>query len=294
MTTTSSTPFPLGVFVGNPNLDDSGAEANFDASIKAFESLLGTQPTYMNSYIDFTKPISDWLDNTGFAAASFKASPTADGTIPTIGLPMASLAAGSPSADQTYQNFAAGDYDSMLQSMVKTWADSGFKTQVWRPGVEMNLSSSPSYGGNTAGQQADWIAAFQHIYTTLHAAAAADGVNLKVVWNPATTNDSEAGNATQTLYPGSQYVDVIGADVYSDVYPFSLYDWDKSGQQINAPNPVYDTSLQEWASDPVNLEHYYTDPASDQWALDGSGGSALSLQNVIDFAKSAGQADCPP
>jgi hypothetical protein len=289
MTSTSSTPFPLGAFVGNPNIDNPGAEAVFDASAETFDSLMGTQPAYMNSYIDFTQPIGDWLDNTGWSAASFRASPTASGTIPTIGLPMASTAAGSPSADQMYQNFVSGDYDGILQAMVKTWADNGYMTQVWRPGVEMNLNSSPSYGGTSPGEQADWIAAFQHIYTVLHAAAQADGVNLQVVWNPATTNDTAAGNATQTLYPGSQYVDVIGADVYSDIYPFSLYDWDKSGQQINSPNPVYDSSLQTWASDPVNLEHYYTDPASDQWSLDGSGGSALSLQSLIDFAKAQGK-----
>ena len=289
----SSTPFPLGVFVGNPNIDDPAAEATYDASNEAFDSLMGTTPTYMNSYVDAAQPISQWLSNVGWSAASSAASPTFQGMVPVIGLPMSSTAAGSPSADQTYQNFAAGDYDSMLQAMVQTWADNGFTTQIWRPGVEMNLPSSPSFGGSTASQQADWVAAFQHIYTVLHAAAQADGVNLSVVWNPGTDNDSAAGNATQTLYPGNQYVDVIGADVYGDLYPYgndsALYDWDKSGQEINSPNPVYDSSLQQWASDPVNLEQYYTYPASDQYTLDGSGGSALSLQNIIAFAEAEGK-----
>jgi hypothetical protein len=159
----------------------------------------------------------------------------------------------------------------------------------------MNLGSTAGYVGSSASLQALWIAAFQHIYTTLHAAASADGVNLKVIWNPGVTNDTTAGNATQTLWPGAQYVDVIGADVYADVYPYGagssqgIYDWDKSGQELNSPNPVYDTSLQQWASDPVNLEHYYTYPASDQYVLDASGGSALSLQDIIDFAKAQGK-----
>ena len=289
MSTTSSTPFPLGVFVGNPNIDDSGAEATFDASNEGFDSLMGTAPTIMNSYIDYTQTPSEWAGDNGWAAASFQASPTAKGMIPSIALPMGSTNAGAPSAEQILENYADGSYDSMLQGMVKAWADDGFMTQYWRPGVEMNLSSTPGFVGGSSSMQALWISAFQHIYTTLHAAAAADGVNLKVIWNPGIANDSAAGNATQTLYPGNQYVDVIGADVYSDVYPFSLYDWDKSGQEINSPNPVYDTSLQAWASDPVNLEHYYTDPAANQYSLDASGGNALSLQNLIDFAKAEGK-----
>jgi hypothetical protein len=293
MSASSSTPFPLGVFVGAANLDDSGAEASFDAANNSFDSLMGTQPAFMNTYIDPAQPIDAWIDNAGFSAASLAASPTAKGVIPAIELPMVSTASGSPSADQMYKNFAAGDYDNVLQGMVQAYASAGYMTQYWRPGVEMNMSSTPGFVGGDPSEQADWIAAFQHIYTVLHAAASNDGVNLKVVWNPGTDNGSDVGNATQTLYPGSQYVDVIGADTYGDVYPFTynsgIYDWDKSGQQLNSSNPVYDYSLQQWASDPVNLEHYYTDPASDQWSLDGSGGSALSLQNIIDFAKSQGK-----
>ena len=283
----TSTPFPLGVFEGIPD------EASFDSSMAAFDSLMGTSPAYMNAYVDPNQAIQDWVSNAGFSASVFAASSYSNGTIPTIGLPMASSAEGQ-SADQQYQNFAAGDYDGVLQGMVKAWADQGFTTQYWRPGVEMNLTGSLSYAGDAgSSQQSDWIAAFQHIYTVLHAAAAADGVDLKVVWNPGVINDSPAGSPIDTLYPGNQYVDVIGADVYGDAYPYgdhsALYDWDKSGQQINSPNPVYDSSVQEWASDPVNLEHYYTDPASDQYALDGSGGNAVSLQNLIDFAKAQGK-----
>jgi hypothetical protein len=293
MSGTSTTPFPLGVDVGNPNISDQTAEATFDASNEAFATLMGTQTTYMNTAVDSTQPISDWISNQQWFAESAAASPTFQGKIPTIALPMSSTAAGSPSADQMFKNFAAGDYDSVLQGMVKAWAAEGFKTQYWRPGVEMNLPSSASYSGDTASEQADWVAAFQHIYTTLHAAAAADGVNLKVIWNPGMTNYSDAGNPTETLYPGNSYVDILGIDVYGDVFPYGspnkIYDWDKSGQELNSPNPVYDTSVQQWASDPVNLEHYYTDPASSQWSLDDSGGSALSLQDFINFAKAEGK-----
>ena len=68
-----------------------------------------------------------------------------------------------------------------------------------------------------------------------------------------------------------------------------LYDWDKSGQVLNSSHPIYDGSVRQWAADPVNLEHYYTYPASNQWSLDGSEGHATTLQQLIDLAKSTGK-----
>ncbi|WP_419758723.1 carbohydrate-binding domain-containing protein [Acidisoma sp.] len=289
MSTTSSTPFPLGVFTGNANTPGSSAEATFDATNDGFDSLMGATPVFQNSYIDFTQAPSAWLSNTSWSASVSAASPTFKNTIPVIALPMGSTSSNAPSSEQILQNYANGTYDSMLQSMVQTWASDGFKTQYWRPGVEMNLNSTPGFVGSSTSMQALWVSAFQHIYTVLHSAAAADGVSLKVIWNPGIANGSAAGNATETMYPGNQYVDVIGADVYDNLYPYSLYDWDKSGQELNSPNPVYDTSLAQWASDPINLEHYYTDPASNQYSLDASGGTSLSLQNLIDFAKAQGK-----
>jgi hypothetical protein len=35
---TGATPFPLGVFVGNPNYFDSNEEASFEASFNAFST----------------------------------------------------------------------------------------------------------------------------------------------------------------------------------------------------------------------------------------------------------------
>jgi hypothetical protein len=290
---TSAPAFPLGVYLSNPNGSDPAAEAAFETQYNQFTQLMGAAPTFINAYIDQTQPIDDWVANAGWQAWSNASSPDAKTMTPVIALPMTSTAAGSPSADQMYKNFAAGGYDTVISRMVQAWAQSGFTTQYWRPGWEMNLSDMPSYEGNDAATQADWLAAYRHIYTVLHAAGQEYGVNIQVIWNPGITNYSAAGVATQTAYPGNQYVDIIGADVYGDVYPYgeptALYDWDKSGQVLNSSHPVYDTSLAEWASDPVNLTHYYTDPASTQWSLDGSDGRSLSLQNLIDFAKAQGK-----
>src|SRR6266702_1476319 len=220
-------------------------------------------------------------------------SPVLENVTPVIGLPMTSTASGSGTPDQFYKDVAAGKYDSVLKDMVKAWADNGFTTQIWRPGWEMNVSTMPSYAGNDAATRADWVKAFQHISTVLHAAGKAEGVSVQVAWNPSVLNYSQAGNVIQTAYPVNQYVDIIAADVYGDVFPYGssthLYDWDKSGQVLNSSHPVYDTSVQQWAADPINLDHYYTYPASNQWSLDGSEDHATTLQQLIDLAKSTGK-----
>src|ERR1700722_1362528 len=287
------TPFALGVDVGNPNADSPSEEAAFDANFNAFSALMGAKPQYLDQFGNQSDPISQWVGQATWDAVSVAQSPVLKNVTPVIGLPMSSTAPGSGTADQFYKAFAAGTYDSVLQGMVKAWANSGFTSQIWRPGWEMNVSSMPSYAGNDAATQADWVKAFQHISTVLHAAGLADGVNVQIMWNANVQNYSDAGNVIQTAYPGNQYVDIIGADVYGDVHPYGsltqLYDWDKSGQVLNSPNPVYDTSVKQWAADPINLLHYYTYPASNQWSLDGSAGHATTLQDLIDLAKSSGK-----
>ncbi|MGY3499971.1 hypothetical protein [Bradyrhizobium sp. USDA 4471] len=290
---TGTTPFPLGVFVGNPNYYDPSEEASFETNFNAFSDLMKTKPKFLDQYGDQRLPVSGWVGQASWNAASMAQSPVLKSVTPVIGLPMSSTASGSGTRDQFYKDFAAGKYDSVLKGMVKAWADHGFTTQIWRPGWEMNIDTMPSYAGNDAATRGDWIKAFQHISTVLHAAGKADGVSVQVAWNPSVVNYSHAGNVIQTAYPGNQYVDIIAADVYGDVFPYGspthLYDWDKSGQVLNSSHPVYDSSVQQWASDPVNLQHYYTYPAANQWSLDGSVGHATTLQQLIDLAKSTGK-----
>lgn len=286
MSELASKSIPIGIYVGNPNGSDPAAEALFEKYYNEFTQTLGLQPQFITAFVDHQKPIDQWVNNASWQAWSNRNSPIASQLTPVISLPMASLAAGSPTQDQFYKNFASGAYDDTLRSMVKAWSDQGFKQQYWRPGWEMNLASSPSYAGSDPSTQADWISAFQHISSVLHQAAVQNSVDLKVIWNPSTSNYSDAGVATQTLYPGNKYVDVIGADVYSDISPYgspnAIYDWAK----INGSTT---SDLKQWASDPVNLKHYWTYPAATQWAIDSSQGHSLSLQDLIDFARAQGK-----
>ena len=285
LTSTRSTPFALGVYVGNPDIASSANQATFDSNLSSFEDVLGTAPQYLTSFIDQQQSISNWVGNSYWAAESLAATPGGKALTPVIALPLSSEAAGSLSPDQSYQAFAAGSYDSVLKGIVSAWAGQGYTNLVFRPGWEFNLPG-PTYAGSTPQSQADWVSAFQHVYTVLHQAAAADGVNVQVMWNPGTTNYSNA-EATTQLYPGDKYVDAIGADVYSDIYPYSdggttptYHDWD-TGKE--------DTSLSQFLADPINRVHYFNDPAATVYNNDSSDGHSLSLANLIQFAQEHGK-----
>ncbi len=240
---------------------------------------MGTGAQFMDAYIDQSQSIDQWASNASWTAWSWSQDSNARGLTPVIGMPMTSTAMGL-SSDQSYQNFASGQYDNAIRGMVQSWADHGFTTQYWRPGWEMNLSGMPSYIGDDGQTQSDWIRAFQHISDVLHSAGSQDGVNVQVVWNPNVQN----WNTTNplTLYPGSQSVDVIAGDLYDNAYPYSLANLGKGdGSTAN--------SFADWASNPANLANYYSNPAATPWSNNGSGGHSMSLQNLLDFAKQQGK-----
>ena len=281
----TSSPFPLGAYLGNPDNSSAANETTFENFYTSFTSSLGVSPKFLDVYIDQSQPVNQWVGNSEWNASSFAASPDARNTTPVIALPLNSTAAGALSPDQSFQAFASGQYDSVITGIVQAWASEGFKNLVFRPGWEMNLPGV-TYAGDSAASQSDWVAAFKHVYTELHTAAAAAGVNVQVVWNPSTTNYSNA-EATTNLYPGNAYVDVIGADAYADEYPYSdggatptYHDWATGAE---------DTSTAQFIANPVNRVHYWNEPAATEWSADGSGGHSQSLASLIQFAEQQGK-----
>ena len=273
----ASTPFWLGAYMGDPNDASSADEAAFEANYTTLSATLGTAPALITSYIDYTQPVSSWVGNSTWEANSHARSPDARTLVPVIGLPMASIAGGSPSPDAQFQSFASGQYDSVLAGIVQVWAQNGFHQLIFRPGWEMNIEGN-TYAGADAQSRADWVNAFRHIYTVMHQAGATYGAGVQIVWNPNATNYDT--NDTRGLYPGDAFVDIIGVDGYADMYPYTdsgtYHDW-HTGQQ--------DSTLAQFMADPVNRAHYWSFPAADMWSNDGSGGHNLSLSVLIAFAR---------
>lgn len=78
--TAGATPFPLGVFVGNPNYFDSNEEASFEANFNAFSTLMKTKPQFLDQYGDQRLPVSDWVGQSSWNAASMAQSPVLKGS----------------------------------------------------------------------------------------------------------------------------------------------------------------------------------------------------------------------
>jgi hypothetical protein len=281
----AATPFPLGVYVGNPDGTTPAYEALFETNFASFTSAMGATPGLITTYIDYRQQVASWPSNANWQAWSNAKSPVAKQLIPVIGFPMATIASGALTPDQQFQAFAAGQYDSAIQGVVQAWVNNGFKRLVFRLGWEMNITG-PTYAGSDAQSQADWVKAFQHISTVVRKTATALGTATWIVWNPNATNYSNA-NAITSLYPGDSYLDIIGIDMYGGIYPFAdswspaqYHDWDSG---------LEDATISQFIADPINRAHYWSYPAATKWANDSSGGHSQSLMQIIQFARSHGK-----
>ena len=213
-------PYTLASFTNGP--DTSG----FAESQAAFDTIMGGSPSVVNAYMDFSQSPSNWPGSAGYVSSTFKVA-----AIPMIGLPISSTALSTEQNVELLQAVAAGSTDyvdpvsgktinwpEQIQGYVATFKAAGFDTQYWRPCVEMNQTSTPGFA-SWQSDPAIWIAAWKEYYTQLHQAAEAAGVEIKVIWNPGLQGPSPAGLATETLWPGAQFVDVIGADTYDNNNP---------------------------------------------------------------------------
>src|SRR5579872_5016297 len=219
--------FPLGAYVGNPNGNDPAAEASFEKQFRSFVATMGARPQFMDGFVDPSLAPSQWASNASWTAWSWASSPVVGTRVtPVIGVPMANYSSWG-NQDQFFLNITSGKYDAAYKGIVDAWARNGYHTVYFRLGYEMDGSYMPWFMGNDAKTEADWVAAFQHISLLMKQEGQADGINVKIVWNPSDTNWTSVNVAS--LYPGDRYVDVIGTDVYSPQYPIGLTNWASGG-----------------------------------------------------------------
>ena len=107
------TPFPLGVYVGNPNGNDAAANAAFEGQYNAFvKDMGGARPQFMDTFVDYTQDPSQWGANAAWSARSWALSGNnyvgpGSGTVPVAGVPLASNASGWRNVDTFYQQIIA-------------------------------------------------------------------------------------------------------------------------------------------------------------------------------------------
>lgn len=113
----------------------------------------------------------------------------------------------------TLAEVAGGAHDAYLQRIADSMKKYPHDIYV-RPWGEMNAEWSPWQPGTTrprAGTPAQFIAAWRHVRDFFRQQRVH---NLKFVFNP-DASDYEANTRIPTIWPGAEYVDVLGIDGYN-------------------------------------------------------------------------------
>lgn len=108
---------------------------------------------------------------------------------------------------------ARGEKDAYFQQVAESMKKFPHTIYV-RPWGEMNADWSPWQPGSgrpRAGTAAEFVAAWRHVHDLF---ARAGVTNLKFVFNPDAQND-ETTVDVRTIWPGAEYVDVLGIDGYN-------------------------------------------------------------------------------
>ena len=210
---------------------NGGATANLGLSSPAYlQSLFGapteTEPTLGTAYVSG----STWaqIDGSGGTLAFLQTegwSTPNNQPVPgyqlVLGVPILPTKNGTVSL----QDGANGIYNAYFRQLATSLIGEGLGSTWLRLGYEFDNSglkgpSSPWGTGNSTTQEGYFAQYWQQIVTTIRAVT---GQNFKFVWNPdgyafLGANDQEylksGGFYPSAAWPGSQYVDFVGADVY--------------------------------------------------------------------------------
>jgi len=119
-------------------------------------------------------------------------------------IPMVSMHCGPADAA-----VAAGEYDGLLRADAEAYRAYG-RPVLLRWFWEMNLTKEGHHPVclGTSSQAGDYVAAWKRIWTIFHEVGAR---NVAFVWTP---SDALHAGSPASYYPGSAYVDWVGADLY--------------------------------------------------------------------------------
>ena len=275
-------PYGLGAHPGS-----IGDEPRFGTYLAQFIKEVGNV-SYVNAFAD-GGDFSSWGNNAYTAAQDLYSVSPNKNVIPVYGLPMARGGQGI----NDFNLFANGTFDQYIKDGVKGYLNFFDEVHV-RPGYEMNGTFMNWFWGgqdgtNTSGNA--WVAAFKRIYTMAHQAAteasASSGKTktVLVTWNPCHQNYNASYNP-KNMYPGNDFVDYHGLDIYSPQYTQGRDNWSGDGQVYNQADP--DWRIQQ-ALNPINRIHFwdYPNASADHGPTGGEGG--WGMQDAINFAKVCGK-----
>jgi beta-mannanase len=114
-----------------------------------------------------------------------------------------------PQNGPTLAQGAAGAYDDYFRQLAAMLVQNGYGNAIIRLGWEAN---GGWYAWNANQDPANWVKYFQRIVTTMRAVA---GTSFRFDWCVA-QGYQQIG--AEQFYPGDQYVDIIGLDIYNQTW----------------------------------------------------------------------------
>ncbi|HEX5661107.1 MAG TPA: glycosyl hydrolase [Polyangiales bacterium] len=183
----------LGAFVNGVPYSDTGVR-----DLRALERSLGSKLEIASGFVDWEYVLGNERDlalsagGTRTLLYSWEPHCSAQGCV-------------------TLGQVARGEHDAYLLRVAASMKRFPHDLYV-RPWGEMNAEWSawqPDSGRNRAGTREEFIAAWRHVHTLFRE----QGVhNLKFVFNPDASDD---GTPVPSIWPGAEYVDVLGIDGYN-------------------------------------------------------------------------------
>ena len=118
-------------------------------------------------------------------------------------------------ADASLEKGAAGEYDNYFVTLGQHLVSRGMTDIIIRPGWEMNGNWYKWSAKN--GKEEYFAEYFRHIVTAMRSVK---GQNFKFFWNPA--YGEQSADAAK-CYPGDDYVDFVGIDIYDECWAENTY-----------------------------------------------------------------------
>ncbi len=118
-------------------------------------------------------------------------------------------------ADTTLEKGAAGEYDNYFVTLGQHLVSRGMTDIIIRPGWEMNGDWYKWTAKD--GKEKYFAEYFRHIVTAMKSVK---GQNFKFFWNPAY---GEQSADAEKCYPGDDYVDYVGIDIYDECWADDTY-----------------------------------------------------------------------
>lgn len=180
----------------------------------------------------------------------------------------------------TLSQCAAGGYNTYFQSLAEEMIDLGMKKPIVRLGWEFNAGW---YNWAANGDLTHWIQCFRQEANTLKSTYS----QISIDWNP-THGYQQA--PTDQYYPGDQYVDIMGMDIYDQAWLSDAYSGNDGNHQSAWNNLVNGDYGLQWE---VNFAAQHNKPLSlPEWGLasrsDGHGGGddTYFIQQVYNWVTS--------